>query len=268
MARLSVEHYRASANMRPDPTRNSSRIRDMFRARSSYSLSMSSFQPQPLPQSSPNPTPTVKIGFEQVGLLPGERHSNNEAPYESVPTPASYSCATMDSPLLQANNLNYELQRAAEQPVNEATVTSLLDGASASLDTLLAERAAYGAQIRNDELEAKRKSPVMIGKVSESALAERRANQQQIAVCTVDKAVRQSSRPHSMDVMSTLKEQEAGAFANTPSNGVLNGIRCEALRRASSLNPNTKNKKRFRSSGAGIPASRKSMHIRASEICR
>jgi hypothetical protein len=81
MARLSVEHYRANANMTPDHGRKSSRFRDIFKSRSSLSPSTASITDKstPGPSSPPPPisptTPTVKHGFEKIGLLPSERSS-------------------------------------------------------------------------------------------------------------------------------------------------------------------------------------------------
>jgi hypothetical protein len=81
MARLSVEHYRANANMTPEHMRKSSRFRDMFRSRPSSSNTLVS----PVTRSPPakstlsppvSPTsPTVRPGFDKVGLLPSEQGS-------------------------------------------------------------------------------------------------------------------------------------------------------------------------------------------------
>ncbi|KAF1912069.1 hypothetical protein BDU57DRAFT_564721, partial [Ampelomyces quisqualis] len=81
MARLSVEHFRASATMTPEQVRKSSRFRDMFKSRSSMSPSTgASVTKLPLESSIASPpasptSPTVKPGFETVGLLPSERIS-------------------------------------------------------------------------------------------------------------------------------------------------------------------------------------------------
>ncbi|KAL5114323.1 hypothetical protein ACEQ8H_007798 [Pleosporales sp. CAS-2024a] len=79
MARLSVEHYRANANMTPDHVRKTSRIRDMFKHRPSNAKSPSgSLAGSPPTKTALSPlvapiSPTVRPGFDQVGLLPSER---------------------------------------------------------------------------------------------------------------------------------------------------------------------------------------------------
>jgi hypothetical protein len=81
MARLSVEHYRAKADMTPEHVRKSSRLRNMFKSRSTSTNSLidpsTRSPPAKSPLSPPNPptSPSVKPGFEQVGLLPSEQES-------------------------------------------------------------------------------------------------------------------------------------------------------------------------------------------------
>jgi hypothetical protein len=88
MARLSVEHYRANANMTPEHTRKSNRFRDIFKSRSSMSPSQAdaTAKSPPEPATAPVPvsplTPTIKPGFEKVGLLPSERSSLADASRE------------------------------------------------------------------------------------------------------------------------------------------------------------------------------------------
>jgi hypothetical protein len=266
MARLSVEPYRANASMEPDLTRKSSRIRDMFRSHSGHSPSMSSFLAQSLPPPSPPSTPTVEVGFEQVSLLPGERKSKKKARYESFPTPARSSFNTTDFSFLQTKIRRSKLQQAGVQRVAESIDVLIeqkeeLNAGSASHGAIIAVAIGEGVLVNGIPLhtkpEIKRKTPVIVGHVPQSALAERRANKQQDQVRTVEEAVEQFLRPASMDVTDIVKQQEAEPFVHTPRNRLSNGIRCETPCSAYSLTPSTKDKKRFRYSGVGIPASRK-----------
>jgi hypothetical protein len=81
MARLSVEHYRANANMTPEHVRKTSRLRDMFKSRSSASPSTKESATKSLPglNSLSPPTspisPSLQPGFKKVGLFPSERES-------------------------------------------------------------------------------------------------------------------------------------------------------------------------------------------------
>jgi hypothetical protein len=81
MARLSVEHYRANANMTPEHVRKTGRLRDMFKSRSSAGpLTPNAATKSPTGPSTRSPptsptSPSVKPGFETVGLLPSERVS-------------------------------------------------------------------------------------------------------------------------------------------------------------------------------------------------
>jgi hypothetical protein len=80
MARLSTEHYRANASKTPD--RKTSRLRGIFKSRSSTgspSTADAGAKSPTGPSSMSPPTspisPTVKPGFEKIGLLPSERKS-------------------------------------------------------------------------------------------------------------------------------------------------------------------------------------------------
>ncbi|KAF2825470.1 hypothetical protein CC86DRAFT_407680 [Ophiobolus disseminans] len=73
--------------MTPDHPRKSSRLRDMFKSRSSLSPSTHETSKKLLVSGTASPpatpiSPTIKIGFEQVGLLPSERSSFAEASSE------------------------------------------------------------------------------------------------------------------------------------------------------------------------------------------
>lgn len=83
MARLSVEHFRANSVMTPEKSRKSSRLRDMFKSRSSLSPSTTTDKRRDSADVSPLTSPTLKTGFEKVGLLPSER--NSLAPTEKDP---------------------------------------------------------------------------------------------------------------------------------------------------------------------------------------
>jgi hypothetical protein len=79
MARLSIEHYRATAAMTPDHARKSSRILGIFKSRSNLSPSTVSTAQNFIPDSVPLSPPTSltaltsKPGFEKVGVHPSER---------------------------------------------------------------------------------------------------------------------------------------------------------------------------------------------------
>ncbi|KAH7397458.1 hypothetical protein BKA66DRAFT_566564 [Pyrenochaeta sp. MPI-SDFR-AT-0127] len=78
MARLSEEHYKSNPST---PIRKSSRFKEMFKRRPSplsSSTSPNSLTKLPIMES-PIPSPKIDPGFEQVGLLPSERISLDEA---------------------------------------------------------------------------------------------------------------------------------------------------------------------------------------------
>jgi hypothetical protein len=128
MARLSAEHYRANTSMTPEHTRKSGRLRDIFKSRSSASpTDMSKLQP---PDPSPLPSPTVKVGFEQVGLLPSERGSSKGSEPESfagrsTSVPAFTAPPQIDMPttftvLPQINMPTIALEQNGGKGVSEA----------------------------------------------------------------------------------------------------------------------------------------------------
>jgi hypothetical protein len=120
MARLSVEHYRATANMTPD--RKSSRFRDFFKSRSSLSPSTVSIVDTSPPDSDSTlppistASPTVKHGFEKVGLLPSERSSFLDVQRE----PENHGGARV----AEAPKIRGERLRSVDMPHNLGTMLS------------------------------------------------------------------------------------------------------------------------------------------------